>query len=437
MHTNKGFTMLKHLSLFFFVFVSSVQASPQIQQWETKNGARVLFVEAHDLPMLDINVVFDAGSARDDGAEGLASLTNALLTQGAAGLSADQIAIAMEDRGAELSSSVGDDMATLSLRSLKDDVLLQPALELFAKVIAKPDFPKGDFEREQQRMITSARYRKQKPGSIASEQFSRLIYADHPYASVSGGTEETLATITTKQVQNFYAAHYTASNALIAIVGDLTKAQALVISENLVAGLSRGSALSALPKVSDLLAAKQVVLKHPATQTHILMGEPGNYRGDPDYFSLYVGNFILGGSGLVSRISEEVREKRGLSYSAYSYFSPLKRKGIFTLGLQTKNENRDEALSVLKQTLNDFVDKGPTEKELLLAKKNITGGFPIRISSNGKIIGYLAVIGFYNLPLDYLDAFNQKIESVTVDQIKDAFKRRVHPDKMITVIVGG
>jgi zinc protease len=160
-------------------------------------------------------------------------------------------------------------------------------------------------------------------------------------------------------------------------------------------------------------------------------------RGDPDYLPLYVGNHILGGSGLVSRISDEVREKRGLSYSAYSYFVPMRVAGPFTLGLQTRNENRAEALAVLRQTLARYVGEGPTDEELLAAKKNITGGFPLNIDSNSDILGYIAMIGFYGLPLDYLDTFNQRVEAVTAAQIRDAFARRVHPERMVTVTVGG
>ncbi len=435
---------LKPLSLFTGIFSAALilastasLAAPNIQNWTTSNGSRVLFVETHDLPMLDIQLVFDAGSARDHGLGGLASLTNSLLTQGADGLSADDIAAAMESRGAVLGNSVDDDMATLSLRSLSEKDLLEPSLALFEKVVSRPEFLKTDMDRERERMIIAARYRGQKPGSIASENFAKLNYREHPYAALTGGTEDTLAKLTKKQIAGFYQKHYTAKNALIAIVGDLTTKQAKAISERLVKHLPDGEVLSPLPEVAGLSKSESKVIKHPSTQSHILMGAPGVYRGDPDYFSLYVGNFILGGSGLVSRISEEIREKRGLSYSAYSYFSPARRKGLFTLGLQTKNEKREEALTVLKQVLRDFVEKGPTEKELILAKKNITGGFPIRVSSNGKIIGYLAVIGFYDLPLDYLDKFNSQIEAVSLEKIRDAFKRRVNPDSMVTVIVGG
>jgi zinc protease len=195
--------------------------------------------------------------------------------------------------------------------------------------------------------------------------------------------------------------------------------------------------VSPLPPVAALPAARLKRIAFPATQTHILMGEPGIRRGDRDYFPLYVGNYVLGGGGLVSRLAEEVREKHGLSYSVYSYFFPMRVPGPFILGLQTKNTQRDQALKLVHEVLAGFVAKGPTDAELDAAKKHITGGFPLRIDSNGKIAEYLAVIGFYGLPLTYLDDFIPHIESVTADQIRQSLRDRVHPDKMLTVIVGG
>ena len=184
------------------------------------------------------------------------------------------------------------------------------------------------------------------------------------------------------------------------------------------------------------IPASEQRIPHPATQSHILIGAPGVARGDPDYFPLYVGNYILGGGGFASRLMNEVREKKGLAYSVYSYFMPLKQPGEFQIGLQTKKEQADEALKLVRDTLKNFIAKGPTEKELLAAKDNIIGGFPLRIDSNRKILGYLSVIGFYGLPLTYLDDFTHNIDKVTIAQIREAFKRHIDLQAMATVIVG-
>jgi zinc protease len=201
--------------------------------------------------------------------------------------------------------------------------------------------------------------------------------------------------------------------------------------------LPEGTAPPPLPAVAELGAGKLQRISFPSSQTHVYLGQPGMARGDPDYFALYVGNHILGGSGLVSQLMNEVREKRGLSYSAYSYFAPMAERGPMIMGLQTQNAKADEAREVMLQTLRRFVEDGPTDDELEAALKNITGGFPLRIASNSNVVQYLAVIGFYDLPLDYLDRFSERVSAVTKEQIRDAYSRRVYPERLAVVLVGG
>ncbi len=429
-------TALRALALWLLP-VLPVWAMAPIQHWETENGARVYFVPARELPMVDVRLVFDAGSARDDGHAGLANLTSALLDTGAGGLDADEIAARLEGVGARLGSGAARDMAWVRLRSLTDAELLEPALALMASVIAEPDFRPEDFSRERERMLVALQYAQQKPGEIAERAFYRALYGDHPYASPPDGTPESVKALTRRQVQAFHRRYYVARNAVVAIVGDLDRAGAEAIARRVTAGLPAGEPAPPLPEVPALRLAREERIAHPSTQTHILMGQPGVARGEDDYFALYVGNYVLGGGGLVSRISEEIREKRGLAYSAYSYFLPMARRGPFRLGLQTRNETADEALDVLRRTLVRFVEAGPTEQELVAARRHITGGYPLRIDSNGKILEYIAMIGFYRLPLDYLETFNARIEAVTREQVADAFRRRVDPDRMVTVMVGG
>lgn len=411
-------------------------ATPQIQTWTTPNGARVYFVPSAELPMIDVRVVFDAGSARDGKQGGVARLTNGLLDQGAGGLDADQIAERIDSLGAQFGTSSYRDMAIVSLRSLTDPKLLDPALAIMADVIAKPSFPQDAFERVQKRMLVALRAEKESPSAIADKAFFAAVYGDHPYASPSLGTEESVAALSRKDAIDFHQRYYAGKNAVIALTGAIDREQAEKIATRIVAGLPAGEAAPALPPVTMPKQANGVHIHYPSAQTHILMGQPGITRDDPDYFPLYVGNYVLGGSGLVSRMAVEVREKRGLAYSAYSYFSPMHVPGPFTAGLETRNEKADEALKVMRNTLKDFIATGPTQDELNAAKKNITGGFPLRLDSNGKIVENLASIGFYHLPLDYLDTFNRKVDAVTVAQVREAFQRRVHPEDMVTVMVG-
>lgn len=431
--------VVRVLALFVFLLSStSVWASPDIQQWTLNNGARVLFVESHELPMLRVSLVFDAGSSRDiRGKEGQALLTNHLLDEGAGNLSADDIATRLEGLGAELNTNVGLDMTTVGIRSLSDKAQLEPALDVLKMLITEPVFPEASLERERGRLLVGLQRSEQSPGDVADKLFNRLVFGSHPYARPSSGDKKSVKAITRNDLVQFHRQYYVGANTVVVIVGDVKKSGAKRIAKHLVGGLPAGSAAPALAKVKDLRSAITKRIRFPSSQTHILTGLPGVRRGDPDYFPLYVGNYTLGGGGLISRLSQEIREKRGLSYSTYSYFWPLRNKGPFTMGVQTRNSQAGQALKVMRQTLKDYLRTGPSEKELTAAKKNITGGFPLRLDSSGKIAGYLAVIGFYNLPATYLDDFNSKIEAVTREQIHDAFKRRVNPDRMVTVVVGG
>ncbi len=419
------------------LIAASVQASPKIEHWQTSNGARVYFVAAPELAMVDVEVVFDAGSARDGDLSGTALLTNAMLNEGAAGLNTNQIAAEFENVGAQFSNSSERDMAELSMRSLTADFALKPALATFRKVLTQPNFPATSFERLQKQMLIGLQAEKQSPVAIASRAFYTNLYDKHPYAAMPSGDESSVKKLNIAALKAFYQQYYVAKNAIVVLVGALTTEQAKVLAEDLIADLPEGKVAKPLADVASLTSAQKITIDYPSSQTHIVMGQPGVSRHDPDYFALYVGNHILGGSGLVSQLSNEIREKRGLSYSVYSYFRPMRELGPYQFGLQTRNDQAKEALDVMQKTLTDFIHNGPTEEELIAAKQNITGGFALRVDSNSKIAGYTAMIGFYGLPLDYLDTFNSNVNAITIKQIQDAFTRRVHPDKIVTILVGG
>jgi zinc protease len=430
-------TNLMKLIFTLLLFVSwSVHASPKIETWKTSKGTEVYYVHAPELPMVDMEIVFDAGGSRNGKLPGIAALTNGLLSQGAGGLDADAISNGFESLGAIYGSDAGYDSASVSLRSLTKEDLLSKAIENFKRVISSPDFPKDALERRRARTLIGLKAKQQSPAALAQDAFMQAVYQSHPYASPNDGTEESIKAIKREDITNFYNKYYVASNALIAIVGAVDRQQAEKIAEDLTSKLPKGKAAEPLENVNALEKAETIFIEHPSAQTHILVGQPGLKRGDPDYFPLYVGNHVLGGGGMVSRLFEEIREKRGLSYSAYSYFSPMRFKGPFLAALQTRSDQVDEALSVLIENINRYIETGPTEEELIAAKKNITGGYALRIDSNSKILNYVVVIAYYGLPLNYLNTFNANVEAVTIEQIKDAFKRRLTPDKLVTVMVG-
>jgi zinc protease len=419
------------------LFSGAALATPHIQNWQSASGARIYFVEDHDLPMLDVAVDFAAGSGFDTAEKsGVAGLTLGLLDLGAEGLSEDDISRSMADIGAQMGGRFEPDRAGMSLRTLSSTTERNQALDILARVLQHPLFPEAVLVREKTRLIASLKESETKPESIAGKLFNKAVFGTHPYGLRSSGEVDTVEKIQRADLEAFYRTHYAAKGAVVAIMGDVTRAEAEAIAQKLTEQLPPGGASAVVPPVTMQIQPSEQRIAHPATQSHILIGVPGMARNDPDYFPLYVGNYILGGGGFVSRLMNEVREKRGLAYSVYSYFMPMQQPGAYQIGLQTKKDQADEALKLTRATLREFVAKGPTEKELKAAKQNITGGFPMRIDSNKKILDYLSVIGFYGLPLTYLDDFVGRVDKVTVAQIRDAFKRHVNPDAMATVIVG-
>jgi len=428
---------LAFLTAGFLVFSSSVQAGVKIQHWQTASGSEVYFVENHDLPIVDISVNFAAGSARDTVEKsGLAGITRYLMTLGAAGMSDEKIANKMADVGAILGGDFDADRAGFKLRTLSSEREKTQALSVFTQILQQPDFPESVLEREKARIISGLQESATQPESISSKAFMTALYGSHPYSLDDSGEVDTVAKIKRDDLQSFYKQYYGAKGAVVAIIGDLSREQAGAIADNVTSGLPNAPAANPIPAVSLPTQAVEKRIAHPASQSHILLGYPGIKRGDPDVFPLYVGNYILGGGGFVSRLTEEVREKRGLVYSVYSYFMPMAEAGPFQIGLQTKKDQAEDALKLVRETLDKFIQNGVTEAELKAAKANIIGGFPMRIDSNGKILDYLAMIGFYKLPLTYLDEYNSNVEKVTVAQIKDAFSRRLKPENFVTIVVG-
>lgn len=426
-----------------FASLGPAHAALKIQSWSLPNGAKVLFVESHSIPILDVSVEFDAGSRRDpQGKSGTAELTNAMLARGlresAAPLAEPamteaQISDAFADVAAQRGGGAGADRAGASLRTLASRAERDAAINLLARILAQPSFPENFFARDKARMISAIKEDETKPESIGSKAFWRLMYGKHPYAQQE--TVPSVEAITREDLIAFHGKHYVANRAVISMIGDVTRAEADAIAQQLTSRLPRGEPLTALPNV-ELAPASEERIAHPASQAHIFTGMPAVARGDADYFPLLVGNYTLGGGGFVSRLTREVREKRGLSYSVYSYFNPMAQPGPFQAGLQTQKEQTDQALKIVRDTIATFLRDGPTAQELKAAKDNLVGGFALRIDNNKKILDNMAAIGFYNLPLDYLDTWTANVDKVTVPEIKAAFQRKIALDKMATVIVG-
>ena len=431
--------LLKYISIVCLLLISPwSEAQVLIQHWVTSKGAAVYFVPTSTLPMLDLKVAFAAGSAYDRNTFGLAALTLNMLNQGNKGMNATQIAEGFEKIGARLGSSLDRDKAVLSLKTLSDPKHLTQALRYFQYVVQSPDFPEKAFLREQKNTLIAMAQTEESPASVAEKHFFAALYPNQPYGHPILGQEETVKKMKRADLERFYKTYYVAQNAMIILVGNVTRAQAEKIAFNVSEGLPEGKKAPPLPPGSHALTKPiHQHINFPSHQTVIQLGSLGISHLDPDYFPLIVGNYILGGGSLVSRLASEIREKRGLSYYIYSYFDPLLSQGPFIITLATRNKQALEALSLTQKTFARFIEEGPTPAELEDAKKYLIGSFPLKLDSNAALAGVLLTIGFYHLPLQYLDTYQDKIAAVTLSEVKAAFKKHMDPEASVTVTVGG
>lgn len=437
-------TFRNALALLALVIVPGwAQAAIPIQHWTHPSGARVYLVESPSIPMLDVQIDVDGGSRRDPAAQaGLASVTADLLTAGVAAqgdapaLDENQLAEAWADLGASFGASASGERFSLSLRSLTQPDLLQRAVALAARQLAAPAWPDAVWQRDRARMVAAWQEAQTRPATHAGRAFAQAVYGDHPYGREA--TPQTLAAIDTAAMQAFYRRHLAACRAQVVLVGAIDRAGAeRIVGQFMSAIAPHGcEALPAVADVPGLTTAVERRIPFDAAQAQVLVGQPGMARNDPDFFPLFVGNYILGGGGFVSRLTTEVREKRGLSYSVYSYFAPGLQAGAFQLGLTTRPDQADQALAVAREVVQRFVTEGPTEAELQAAKDFLVNGFALRIDSNRKLLDNVANIAWYGLPLDHLDGWTAQVQRVSTADIRRAFQRVLQPQRMVTVVLG-
>ncbi|BFO57120.1 M16 family metallopeptidase [Acidovorax sacchari] len=418
-----------------------------IQHWAEPSGARVWLVESPGIPMVDVQVDFDAGARRDPAPQ--AGLAAAVAAMSSKGVRADGAEPAMDenalgeawaDLGASLQASAERDGFSYGLRSLTDAGLLDRAARLAARQIAQPAFAQDIWQRERARWSASLKEAETRPGTVAARAFSQAVYGSHPYGQRA--TPETLARIEVADLQNFHDRYLQACRARVSIVGAVNREQARALARTLLSHLPATdapacAALPPVPPVQSLARSQEERIPFASAQAHVLIGQPSFPRKDPDFLALLVGNHILGGGGFTSRLTEEVREKRGLSYSVYSQFSPGLDAGPFVVALQTRPDQAEQAVQVSRDVLARFVAEGPTAAELRAAKDNLIGGFALRIDSNRKLLGNVVNIAWNDLPLDYLEHWTDRVEALTAEDIRAAMARKLQPARMVTVVVGG
>lgn len=437
-------------------YAHSAFAGIPIEHWTQASGVQVYLVQSPAIPMVDLQIDFDAGSRRDPPEQaGLSSVTAGMTDKGvlaSAGKGAATAADASEpaldenalgeawaDLGASFGAGASSDRMSFSLRSLTYPDLLNKATHLAARQLGAPAFPEAIWLRERERLNAAIKEANTRPATVAARAFAAAVYGQHPYGFEM--TEETLARISVADMKAVYSRLILPCRAQVTIVGAVNRAQADGLVTQLFSRLpaTAPDACPALPPVAEvapLVKPAEIRIAFDSAQAHVLMGQPGFKRDDPDFFAITAGNYILGGGGFVSRLTNEVREKRGLSYSVYSYFAPGLHAGAFTVGLQTRPDQASQAVQIAREVVAQFVAAGPTQAELKAAKDNLIGGFALRIDSNRKLLDNVANIAWNRLPLDYLDTWTQKVENVSVADIKAAFARKLQPQTMVTVVVG-
>ena len=417
--------------------LQTASAAPEIQVWETQHGVPVYFVEAHEIPMVQVSMGFKAGSANDPTDKlGLSSLMSQMLTMGVEGMGQDALAEAIGSTGAQIGASSDADKVVASFKSLSEAGIFQKASELFGKTLSKPTFNPDVLERERARRLVGLERQKQSPGVMAGKAYAATLFPDHPYGLPASGDESTLAAIDQSDLVAFHQKYIVQSNLVVAVVGDMTRPQVESWVDGLLASIPLGR-LAGDVSVPMVPAASEQFISFDSQQSTILIGHQGIPRGHPDFIPLIVANYILGGGGLVSILADELREKRGLTYGVSSGFSRMVSSGSFTIRLQTRNDKRDEAVGLVRDVLGEFVENGPSEEQVQNAVKHLAGSFPLSTDSNSKVGRILMAIAYYGLPVDYLQTYIAELEAVDLKRVNQVVKQHMRPEDLIQVVLGG
>jgi len=413
--------------------------TPTVHEFKTSSGTRVLFVEAPELPIVDIKLVFDAGSARDSelkqGQYGLASLTSQLLAEGTPTQTTDQISANFERLGAQFGAAAYRDMFTVNLRTLSDSNLLNPAVDQLLSILKDAQIPQSSFDRIMQQDRLGLAAQKDSPSTTANIRFWQELYGKHPYAQPTTGTLTSIETIKPADIRKFKDTYLVAHNLNIAITGQMSLSQAQVLAERITQSLPQGQHARTLPK-PEATTGRTVYIPFDSTQTHVMMGEVSITRDNPDLPALTVSNDVFGGGDFSAILMQELRVKRGLTYGAYSGFNPMHSNGPFILNYSTRSDQTNQSLKVTQQVLRDYIEKGVPLDKLNEAKTGILNSYPLSLSSNQNIVSFLASMGFYGLPNSYIADYPKQIEAVTPETAHQAFVRYINPDAMLTVVLG-
>ena len=407
----------------------------RIQQVVSPKGIKAWLVEDHSIPLMALQFAFKGGSTQDPkGKDGLANFLTSMLDEGAGDIKSKEFQALLDELAIRIDFDASRDAFDGNLKTLTRN--RDKAVKLMQLALNKPRFDKDPLERMRGQLLTSLEFSAKDPNKIASRAWFETAYGKHPYARPVKGNKATLKSITSKDLETFRRKIFAKDSLKIGVVGDITAPELAIILDKLFGDLPDKSDLIPIPEVSKLSGPVRKVIKMDNPQSIAQFGHQGIKREDKDFIPAYVLNYILGGGGFASRLMEEVREKRGLAYSVYSYLYPLDHGALFMGGVATKNDALEKSLEVITNELTRLADKGPSVKELENAKRYLTGSYPLRFDTSSKIASQLLWIQMDDLGLDYIDTRNQMVDNVTHDQIKAVAKRLIQPDQLIITIVG-
>ncbi|GAF61242.1 LOW QUALITY PROTEIN: zinc protease [Psychrobacter sp. JCM 18903] len=418
---------------------------PTIQQFKTKVGVPVRFVQTTALPIVDIDLRFNAGSARDGSISntgfGIANMTATMLTQGSKRLDENEFTRAVETLGINLNSSAYKDMFIVSLRSLSDDKHLLPAVDLMTQMLSEPAFDDSILARNKARLLVGLQQQKQDPNSLASIAFSEALYGEHPYAHPSAGSLESVPTIEKQQLIDFKNRYLVAANASVAITGNLTLEQAKKLAEDITSKLPKGQPATELPEPKPLSQAKHIHIPFQSTQTTVLMGQLGDKRAtDPQsqqkQTNFAVGNEVLAGGDFNARLMTEIRQNLGYTYGISGSMNPMLARGPYQIGFSTRNDKARAAIDASLAVINDTLEKGITSTEMRLTTDNLKNSFPMGFASNAGINGLLGMMNFYQLPNSYLTDYVKRIDQVQLSEVNQTMQDILKPDDFLIITVG-
>jgi zinc protease len=399
------------------------------------NGLTVLLMEYHKLPLIELRMTTKGGTSYDPtGYDGLASLTAGLLRKGTTTRTATQISEEIDFIGGTLSASTGSDYFVVTSEVLKKD--FDKGFSVFSDILLHPAFAQEEIERERSQRLATIEQYKENPGTVASIYFNKVVYGSHPYGRQSIGTVASLKKITGDDIEKFYKEVFLPNTSILTVVGDFDTKEMLAKVKSMFNSWVKETPKSVKIEKPVVFKGRKVFIlnKSDATQTQVRIGNIGVERKNPDYFAITAANTILGG-GFTSRLTEEIRVRRSLTYGVSSSFPSNLEGGTYLISTFTKNQTAREIIDVALNEVKKFRESGATQQELLKAQNYIAGGFSRGLQAPEALAAQISDVEFYQFPGDYLQTYIQKLKAVTSDDVKRIANKYLPYDDIIVVVL--